>query len=58
MTDDGGNPNNAKKLHVGKELLDLREQIHDICKPTRERALAITKLDELMMWLANAEVAS
>lgn len=55
---DASNPNNAKKLQIGKQLLDLREQVHDVCKPTRERALAITKIDECMMWLANSEVAS
>lgn len=37
----------------GKELAYL---IMDLCPSTRERALAITKLEEVVMW-ANASIA-
>jgi hypothetical protein len=56
--DDAKKPSDDhRKLVVGRILLDQRNEIERVCKPTRERALALTKIDEAMMWLANAEVA-
>ena len=37
----------------GKELAYMFD---DLCPPTRERALALTKLEESIMW-ANASIA-
>jgi hypothetical protein len=36
--------------------LDLAETIEGLCPESRERALAITKLEEAVMW-ANAAIA-
>ena len=42
--------------NLREEFLDLSIFVHEICPPSRERSLAITKLEEALFW-ANASVA-
>lgn len=41
---------------ITTELTDLYERIEETYAPSRERALAITKLDECLLWLGASEV--
>ena len=46
----------AKYPVVRAEAKALAETIHKLCPPSRERSLAITNLEEAVMW-ANAAIA-
>ena len=41
---------------IREEARELAELINDVCPESREKSLAITKLEEAVMW-ANAAVA-
>ena len=38
-----------------ESLIDIKEAIVDDYKNTRERSIAITKIDEALLWLGIAE---
>lgn len=38
-----------------EHMLAVREGLEKLYKPSRERSLVATKLDEAIMWLARAE---
>lgn len=43
-------------VHIRESCKTLAYTIESLCPPSRERSLAITKLEEVMMW-ANAAIA-
>ena len=51
------NEEQAKKYECIRGMaLDVAEYIDEACPPSREKALALTKLEEAVMW-ANASIA-
>lgn len=40
---------------LDEDIKALREMINERYEPTRERSLALTKLDEVELWLAKAD---
>ena len=47
---------NEKYVALREKAKELAYMISDFCPPVRERSLAITKLEEAVMW-ANASIA-
>ncbi len=43
-------------VHLRSLALSLAEQVMAMCPPSRERSLALTKIEEAVMW-ANASIA-
>ena len=45
-----------KYVHIRETAKGLAEMIEDLCPDSREKSLAMTKLEEAVMW-ANAAIA-
>lgn len=46
----------AKYIAIREEAKALANKLNDICPESREKSLAMTKLEEAVMW-ANASIA-
>ena len=46
----------SRYVRIRAQALDFAEYLEEECPPSRERSLAITKLEECVMW-ANAAIA-
>lgn len=52
-----GNEEKVVRYHSVREFgLQMAKQIDDLCPDSREKSVAITKLEECVMW-ANAAIA-
>jgi hypothetical protein len=54
-TTDVPGTSDADRALLREHLRAVREGVEKLYKPSRERSLVATKLDEAIMWLARAE---